>query len=176
MNRGELITASALNTINDSIKQSWSWGHAGWSWASRHAYWYCTRTSGTMMVQANSTSSGNQKKLTLQRWENGSWVQKNYSDTASGTKTIIWNTYGRGAYHLYIYDHNNTPYLTVYTSDTGCEKGKLLSCISDYPTGKKVGGYHDEASVKAINGRAKGTLLTADLINHGCVYTLRAGE
>lgn len=170
--KGEPIKATDLNTINNGTTKSWSWGHAGWSWQGRYVHWYCTKPSGEiMMVNTNKTSTGNQKQLTLWRLENGSWVQKNYSDTASGTKVITFNSYGLGAYRLYLTSRNNTPSLQIWTSTTHCNKGELLTCISDGPTGPLSGGDHSESSVKFISGRARGLYLTANWINHGAVYT-----
>lgn len=170
--QGQTITATELNNTNGSISKSWSWGHAGWSWVTQTVYFYVTKPSGgTLTVCSNSTSWGNQKKITIRRLENGTWVQKNYSDTASGTKTISWPSYGPGAYQYSINHHNNTPSLTIYPCTTNCVKGELLTCISDWPTGPSSGGNHTESTVKAMSLRARGTLLTTDLLNHGAVYT-----
>jgi hypothetical protein len=164
--QGDLITANALNTVNSGISKSWSWGHAGWSWRTADVYFYCTRTSGnTLLTQSNSTSTGNQKKLTLWRYEDGAWVQKNYSDTASGTKTITWNSYGIGAYHFRVNDHNNTPSLVVYPSKVDCTKGNFLAMLSSDPR------EQDSSTVLAVNNRNHG-VLTVGALNAGRVYTL----
>ena len=169
---GDIIYASTLNTVNGSVKQTWSWGHAGWSWSTRNAYFYVTKPSGTYMcVSTHTTSWGNQKKITLYRYENGSWVQKNYSDTASGNKSISMNSYGPGAYWYKIYDHNNTPSFEVTPCTANCVKGDYLCSLSDYPTGPSSGGYHSESTIKAMTLRSKGKVLTASLLNSGAVYT-----
>ncbi len=163
---GQLITASELNTTNGNISRSYSWGHAGWSWSNRYAYWYCTRDSGThMMTQSNSTSTGNQKILYLYRLENGSWVQKAKSDTASGTKTISWNSFGLGAYYLRINDHNNTPSLTIYPCKTNNVKGNLLFMLSVSPC-----ALGSESELIAASPRSH-DFITADYLNQGRVYT-----
>lgn len=170
--KGGYIYADDLNTINESITKSWSWGHAGWKWEGRYVHWFCTKPEGeVMMVNSNSTSTGNQKQLTLWKWQDGAWAEKNNSDTNSGTKTITFNSYGPGAYRLYLTSHNNTPSLTIYTSTAHCKRGEYLTCISDWPTGPSSGGDHTEDTVKKISLRARGTYITADLINHGAVYT-----
>ena len=169
--KGDLITAASLNSVNGSVSKAWSWGHQGWAWRTVDVYFYCTKTSGvSLLTQSNSTSTGNQKKLTLWRYENGSWVQKQYSDTASGTKTINMNSYGIGAYKFRINDHNNTPTLVVRPSKTDCVRGNLLASLSDNPL-TTSGSNHSSSSVLAINNRSH-ALITADMLNAGYVYTI----
>lgn len=168
--KGDLITAANLNSVNGNVSKTWSWGHQGWSWRTVDVYFYCTKTSGTsLLTQSNTTSTGNQKKLTLWRYENGAWVQKQYSDTASGTKTISMNSYGIGAYKFRINDHNNTPSLVVRPSKTDCVRGNLLASLNANPL--DIGSAHSEASVLAIDNRSHAQI-TAGMLNAGCVYTI----
>lgn len=164
--QGQIITATELNNTNNQTF-SWSWGHAGWSWVTQKAFWLCTRPSGLpMMTQTNSTSTGNQKKLTLYRYENGAWAQKNYSDTASGVKTISWNSYGIGAYWLNVYHHNNTPSLSVSPCKTDCVRGNYLAMVSTSKMGNLT-----EAEAKSANFRSHESI-TATALNAGRVYTI----
>ena len=168
--KGDLITASGLYTVNRAIVKVWSYGHAGWSWADNYLYWYCTRPANDdtqYMVQcSNSTSYGNQKKLTLWRMENGTWAQKNHSDTASGTKVISWPSYGAGTYKYRLNYHNNTPTVRVYPCKFTNVRGALLGEMSVPPFLSDR-----ESSVSGVTGRAH-DVITAAILNNGQIYTL----
>lgn len=164
--KGDFITADGMNNMYSTFGNTWSWDHAGWTWVTHDVYFYCTRTAGVVLLQqSNTTSSGNQKKLTLWRYENGAWAQKDYSDTASGTKTIYMNSFGIGAYKFRLNYHNNTPSLLVCPCKGDNVRGNFLAMLSADPR------YHDEASVLSVNNRYH-DFITADALNNGRVYTI----
>lgn len=164
--KGDLITADAMNNYYSTFGRTWSWGHQGWSWRTVDTYFYCTRTAGVVLLQqSNTTSTGNQKKLTLWRYENGAWVQKDYSDTASGTKTIYMYSHGIGAYCIRINDHNNTPTLLVCPCKGDNVKGNFLAMLDSDPLSQT------ESSSINVNPRCH-DFITADTLNNGRVYTI----
>lgn len=160
---GEFITADKLNTENGNIKKRYEDGHAGWSYNTVYHYMYVTKPAGQNIVNYwSDRSAGCKHNVTINRYENGAWVQK-YWEEGSGAIKDWYASVGEGAYQVVLWYHNNTPYLDLYPCKTDNNRGHYLRCLAMDP-------LLDTESQKT-NGNASGTLLTKDVLNAGRVYT-----
>lgn len=161
--RGTIITATELNNTNGAISKTYAEGHAGWSYATKYYHFYCTKPSGRIVNYTSSRAAGCWHSCKLERYENGGWVQKDYSSGSGAIKADYYSV-GMGAYRVTLYYHNNTPTTRIYPAKTDNARGKLLCMTSDNLVGLS------DAEVKAVNNRYHGQL-TTDALNNGRVYT-----
>lgn len=166
-NKGDLIAAVALNEINTSYFPTIRVGDHGYSeWGATY-YFYSTRTSGELCTIRAQMGWNSKAWLTLYRWENGSWVQKDQKGGTSGWWNWTWdkgniNSFGEGKYRLDC-DFGHFQYLDVdiHNSKPNCEKGRPLAMMNSM-----------SLSQTDITFAREHETITVGALHAGLVYTL----
>lgn len=167
--RGDLITASKLNTENGAFYNTISIGDHGYSdWEGTY-YFYCTKRSGTLINISCQFGWNSHGWAELYRWENNAWAKKRDGwGGTSGWWSWSWDkgdgsSYGEGYYKLWLgFGHFSTLTVKVYNACNSCNRGNKLLMISN------MGLLTSDSQPSS----ARGSKITASDLNAGKVYTL----
>lgn len=159
-NRGDLITASGINSINEAysircVDLVLSGGTSNLQYNSEQ--YYC-RGTGKIAHGWCSYAMWGGIEMHLQKLENGEWVTKytlgKENDFFGGSfDTTCDNQWGDGWYRIKGEGSLNVhPYCDIFPAQKDCNRGELLTIYDNFTSS---------------GNRLTGTLITYDLLNSG---------
>ena len=168
--RGDLITASKLNSENAAFNQTIKLNGNGWNTEEGYFYFYSTLQEGEDMIIPSGGFGWNSNcGLLLGRLENGSWVEKEQRGGTSGWWN--WNydkgnfpSYGEGLYILTysLTNHQSNFQFVFNTSKTDNVRGNLL---------RMIGNSEVLSTQSSDMARVSGETITYEALNEGRVFT-----